>query len=116
MSPILRWKVWCRCHPRLLAERPPTGQPLLPEVVEGEVPEATWVVDAAEWSLAVTWAEAGCIENHWTYRFTVTAAELIAGRSVATAFVGTWVQANSGDCLGSWELVDEWSLVGSASG
>ena len=90
-------------------------QPLLPEVVEGEVPEATWVVDGPEWSLDVTWAVAGCIEHRWTYRFTVTEAELIEGRSVATAFVGTWVQADSGDCLGSWELVDEWSVVGTAA-
>lgn len=45
-------------------------RPLLPEVVIGEVPVATWVVDGPEWSLDATWASGSpdCpIEDHWTY-------------------------------------------------
>lgn len=47
----------------------------------------------------------------------MTEAEVIEGRSVATAFVGTWVQINKSDsCRGEpWKIEDEWSLVGVAA-
>jgi hypothetical protein len=85
------------------------------------IPEATWVVNGPEWTLDVTWSSGvpECtIEDHWTYTFKVTEAEVIDGRSVATAFTGTWVQINKSDsCRGdSWELEDKWSLVGVAAG
>ena len=108
-------------------------QPLDPRNVSGEIPEATWVVDGPEWSLDVTWAALPqadygdgtvcAIEDGWTYRFTVTEAE-IGGREIPTAFVGTWEQAtrldlgaSTGDlsaCGAPWEHVGEWSVVGIA--
>ncbi len=97
-------------------------RPLIPESVLGEVPEATWVVEGAEWSLDVTWPSNGpecVIEKHWIYRFTVTEAEVIDGRSVATAFAGTWTQTetvSSCDVADPWRIEDEWSLVGTAAG
>jgi len=110
-------------------------RPLIPEVVSGEVPEATWVVGGAEWSLDAIWLSGQSsfgdgtvclIEKHWTYQFTVTEAEVIEGRSVATAIEGTWIQrdkldlaASTGDlslCGDPWELADEWSVVGVAAG
>ncbi len=109
-------------------------RPLIPEVVSGEVPEATWVVEGADWSLDAVWfstqssfGETVClIEKHWTYQFTVTEAEVIEGRSVATAISGTWIQrdkldlaASTGDlsfCGEPWELADEWSVVGIGTG
>ena len=108
--------------------------PFLPESVIGEVPEATWAVDGREWSLDVNWPstqsflgeETVCvIENRWTYEFTVIEAEMIEGRPVASAIVGTWVvaarldlEASRGDlsfCGASWEYADEWS-VGATTG
>jgi hypothetical protein len=107
-----------------------TVRPLIPEVVFGEVPEAVWVVDGARWTLDARWFSGQSsfdgtvclIEDHWTYEFTVIEAELIDGRSVATAFEGTWVQrtrldlsASTGDlsfCGEPWELADEWSVSG----
>ncbi len=78
-----------------------TVESLIPEALIGEVPEATWVVDGPQWTLDVTWLSRQSsfgegtvctIEDHWTYQFTVTEAELVEGRSAATAFEGTWVQ------------------------
>ena len=110
-------------------------RPLIPESVLGEVPESTWVVDGAEWFLDVTWFSTQsfygdgtvcAIRNRDVFELTVT-KEVIGGRSVPTAFVGTWVQAVALDleastgnvafyCGEFWEVVDEWSLVGVAAG
>ena len=104
--------------------------PLVPESVFDEIPEATWLVSNAEWSLDVTWLSTQSfygdgticlIRNHHIFELTVT-DEVDDGRSIPTAFTGTWVQAlsldlaaSSGDlavCGEPWEVVDEWSLLG----
>ncbi len=108
---------------------------VFPQGVVGEVPETTWVVDGAEWSLDANYQSVQSsygdgtvcvIHNRDLFELTVT-EEVIGGQSVPTAFVGTWLQASNLDlgastgnvafyCGEFWEVVDEWSLVGVAAG
>jgi len=104
---------------------------LMPDPLFPTIPETTWVVIDTGWSLDVTYLSTQsayddgticAIRNHDTFELTVT-NEIIDGRSIPTAFTGTWVQASSLDlgassgnidfyCGEPWEVVDEWSLVG----
>lgn len=104
---------------------------LMPDPLFPAIPETTWVVIDTGWSLDVTHLSAQssygdgticAIRNHDTFELTVT-NEVIDGRSIPTAFTGTWIQASSLDlgassgnidlyCGEPWEVVDEWSLVG----
>lgn len=108
--------------------------PLIPDPLFPAPPETTWVVADTGWSLDVTYHSAQsfyddgticAIRNYDTFELTVT-NEVINGRSIPTAFTGTWVQsitldlgASSGNiglyCGEPWEVVDEWSLVGVAA-
>ncbi len=105
--------------------------PLIPDPLFPAPPETTWVVADTGWSLDVTYLSTQssygdgticAIRNHDTFELTVS-NEVINGRSIPTAFTGTWVQsttldlgASSGNidlyCGAPWEVVDEWSLVG----
>ncbi len=107
--------------------------PLIPDPLFPAPPETTWVVVDTGWSLDVTYLSGQssygdgticAIRNHDTFDLTVT-NEVINGRSIPTAFTGTWVQSSSLDlgastgnvdfyCGDFWEVVDEWSLVGVA--
>jgi len=107
---------------------------LMPDPLFPTIPQTTWVVIDTGWSLDVTYLSTQsayddgticAIRNHDTFELTVT-NEVIDGRSIPTAFTGTWMQASSLDpgassgnidfyCGEPWEVVDEWSLVGVTS-
>ena len=106
--------------------------PLIPEALLGDVPEATWVVDGAEWSLDATYqtiqshnadGTVCVIRNHDVFELTVTG---LNDQSLPATFTGSWTQAtgldleaSTGDtasyCGEVWEVVDEWTVEGVAA-